>query len=239
MVCSFVDPQKIQEWIDICRMMKGFDTLVCFKFTPDELTIQMVHVTKYCVLEMRFPNTWFSSYDWTDHEFYLDTESLYTIFSLYSGEKMLSMEQVKHTLTIKFFHDDQTKHFSLPIQFQRQSILCIQPNQGFDCLVSPSYFHGLCEQLSQFGNTVTLKICPEVFHLTTSRMEKMLVEVHPERIQRITDAELEESFELYYLLMFFKFASFHPQVSLRLSEYLHLSMEKGYHIHYYVSPSKR
>jgi hypothetical protein len=236
MVCSFVDNQKIQEWIDICRMMKGFDTLVCFKFTPDELTIQMVHITKYCVLEMRFPSTWFSTYEWIDQEFYLDTDSLHTIFSLYSGEKMISMEQAKRTLTIKFFHEDQTKHFSLPIQFQRQSILCIQPNQGFDCLVSPSYFKSLCEQLSQFGNSVTLTVRPDIFHMSTYRTEKMLVEVNPDRIQRITEAELEETFELYYLLMFFNFASFHPKVSLRLSEYLHLSMEKEYVIHYYVSP---
>jgi len=238
MVCSFVDPQKIQEWIDVCRLMKGFDTLVCFKFTSTELTIQMVHHTKYCVLEMRFPNTWFSTYDWTDHEFYLDTDSLYTIFSLYSSEKMISMERDKRTMTIKFFHDDQTKHFSLPIQFQSQSILTIQPNQGFECQVCPKYLNGLCEQLSQFGNTVTLMVRPDVFHLSTFRNEKMLVEIHPEKIHRITEAEVEETFDLYYLLMFLKFASFHPKVSLLLSEYLHFSMEKEYTVQYYISPRK-
>jgi hypothetical protein len=187
---------------------------------------------------MKFPNTWFSSYDWTEHEFYLDTESLYTIFSLYSGEKMISMEREKRSMTIKFFHDDQTKHFSIPIRFQSQSILTIQLNQGFDGKLSPVYLHGLCEQLSQFGNTVTLAVRPEIFHLSTYRTEKMLVEVNPEKIQRITEAEVEESFDLYYLLMFLKFASFYPEISLKLSDCLHLSMEKEYSIHYFVSPRK-
>ena len=238
MVCSFVDPQKIKEWIDVCRMMKVFDSMVCFKFTEKELTIQMVHVTKYCVLEIRFPNTWFSSYEWEECEFYIDTESLYTIFSLYSGEKMISMEREKRALAIKMFHEDQKKHFSIPIQFQRQSLLYIEPNEGFDGLISPLYLHGLCDQLSQFGNTVTISIRPDLFHLTTYRTEKMLVEVNAEKITRLKEAEIEGSFDLYYLMMFLNFASFHPQVSLGLSEFLHLSMEKEYVIHYYVSPKK-
>lgn len=238
MVCSFVDAPKIKEWIEICQMMKLFDTMVCFKFTTTELTIQMVHMSKRCVVEMKFPSTWFSTYEWTDMEFYIDTESIHTIFSLYSGEKMISMECEKRYMTVKMFHDDQKKHFSIPINLQNQSQLVIQPEEGFHCKISPSYFSALCEQLSQFGNTVSFFIKKDLFHLTTYRSEKMLVEVNPERIEVITEGDAEGYFELYYLNLFLKFATFHDSVHLKINEFLHFSLEKEYTVHYYVSPNK-
>jgi hypothetical protein len=238
MVCSFVDAEKIKEWIDLCQLMKVFDSMVCFKFTEQELTIQMVHVSRYCVLEMKFPAIWFSSYEWRDHEFYIDTESLYTIFSLYSGEKMISMGCEGRNLMIRLFHDDHKKYLSIPIQLQRQSLLNIEPNEGYKGEICPSYLYELCEQLSQFGNTVSILIKPDLFHLSTYRTEKMLIEVNPEKINCIRSAEVDGHFDLYYILLFFKFARSHSKAYLHLSEFLHLSVEKEYSVHCYISPKK-
>ena len=66
MVCSFVEPSKIKEWIEICTLMKTIDSMVCLTFSPTHLTIQMSHPSRKCILDMSFPSTWFSDYDFLE-----------------------------------------------------------------------------------------------------------------------------------------------------------------------------
>ena len=70
MVCSFTDPEKIKEWIELCKLMKEMDTVVHFHFTPDDLSIQMKHTSNRSILDMNFPSTWFSSYEWKETDLY-------------------------------------------------------------------------------------------------------------------------------------------------------------------------
>jgi len=238
MVCSFEDPDKIKEWIEICQLMKTLDKMVCFKFTPNELTIQIIHPSKRCVLDMKFPSTWFSSYQWVSSEFYIPTDSLHTIFSLYSGERLITMESEKKYLTIKCFHEHQTKNFSIPLKPYHQKNICIEQEKGVHFIIDTSYFYSICKELYQFGNILIFNIKPEIFHMISYGNEKMVAEIHPQRIELLSTCEYDQSYELIYLLIFLKFSMIVNKVNITLNTMFRASIEKEYTLHFYLSRMK-
>jgi len=234
MVCSFVDPIKIKEWIEICTLMKTLDSMVCLTFNPTSLSVQMVHPSRKSILDMSFPSEWFSDYDWKDSEFYVDTESLFTIFSLYSDEKMISMECDKNFLVLKFFHDQHIKSFSIPLINHKERRTPIVHETGLSFRMETSYLYTICQQLYKFGDILYFSIKPEYFHMISYGNKKMVAEVQPTAIEMLTDGECEKSFELYFLNMFLKFSTLYPKINVKINTLLQLSIEKEYAIHYYV-----
>ena len=238
MVCSFVDPEKIKEWIEICKLMKTLDKMVCFKFTPTELSIQMIHPSRRSVLDMTFPKDWFHHYDWKESEFSISTKSLYTIFSLYSGENMMSMESENKFMNIKFFHEHHTKNFSIPLNLDNPKNICIEKESGIQIGIESVYFHSLCEELYKFGDLLLFHIRKEFFHMISYGNEKMVIEINPNKIELLSDGEYEQSYPLIYLLLFLKFSVLYPKVTVNMHKNLHLSVEKGYILNYVVAHSK-
>jgi hypothetical protein len=238
MVCSFVDPEKIKEWIEICKLMKTLDKMVCFKFTPKELTIQMIHPSRRSVLDMTFPKEWFHHYEWKDCDFYISTKSLYTIFSLYSGENMLSMDFENKFMNIKFFHEHHTKNFSIVLNLKAHTNVVIEKEKGISFFIDSVYFNSLCEQLYQFGDFLMFNIRKEFFHMISYGNEKMVIEINPSRIDVIEEGEYEQSYPLIYLLMFLKFSVLYPKVLINIHKNLHISIEKGYTVNYFLAHSK-
>ena len=238
MVCSFVDPETIKEWIEICQLMKTLDKMVCFKFTPTELNIQIIHPSKRCVVDMKFPSTWFSNYEWKESEFYIPSESLYTIFSLYSGEKLITMESANKFMNIKFFHDNQTKNFSIPLHSYSHRDIVIENEKGVQFIMETNYIYPLCKELYTFGNMLFFNIKNDFFHMISYGKEKMVVEIHPNSVEIITRGDYEKSYELEYLLIFLKFSKVYSKVTINLNKILHASIKKEYTIQFYLSPMK-
>jgi hypothetical protein len=238
MVCSFVEPSKIKEWIEICNLMKTIDSMVCLIFSSTELTIQLVHPSRRGILDMRFPSTWFSDYDWKDSEFYIETETLFTIFSLYSDESRISMICEKNFLILKFFHEKQTKHFSIPIRPHKERRIQLPVQSSIEFRMETNYLYPICKQLFNFGKIIYIDIKKDFFHLISYGNEKMVVEVQPVMVEMITEGEGENTFELFYLNLFLKFSILYPKVNIKMNTILHFYIEKEYVINYYVCQVK-
>lgn len=238
MVCSFVDPEKIKEWIEICKLMKTLDKMVCFKFTPTELTVQMIHPSKRSVLDMSFPKEWFHQYDWKETEFYISTQSLYTIFSIYSGESMISMESQHKFVNIKFFHEHHTKNFSIPLSIQMHKTVLIEQEKGIQICIESVYFNSLCEELYKFGDLLQFDIKKEYFHMISYGNEKMVIEINPNKMEMLNEGDYEQSYLLVYLLLFLKFSVLYPKLRVNIHKNLHISVEKGYTLNYFLAHSK-
>jgi len=238
MVCSFVEPEKIKEWIEICKLMKTLDKMVCFKFTTTELTIQMIHPSKRSVLDMNFPKDWFHQYDWTNTEFYISTKSLYTIFSLYSGENMMSMESENKFMNIKFFHENHTKNFSIPLDVHLHKQVLVEEEKGIQISIDSLYFHSLCEELYKFGDILVFHIRKDFFHMVSYGNEKMVIEINPTKIEVLSEGEYDQSYPLIYLLLFLKFSVLYPKVIINIHKNLHISVTKGYTLNYFLAHSK-
>lgn len=234
MVCSFVDPNKIKEWIEICNLMKTIDRMVCLSFTSTELTIQMVHPSRKGILDMSFPSTWFSDYEWKDSEFYIETDTLFTIFSLYSDEKMISMDCEKNFLILKFFHDHQIKSFSIPLRVYKERRIQIVPEDGLTFRMDTTYLYTICQQLYRFGDILYFVLKKDLFHMISFGNEKMVVEVQPAMVEVVLEGECEKSFELYFLNLFLKFSTFYPKINVKINTLLHMWIEKEYVLNYYV-----
>jgi hypothetical protein len=187
---------------------------------------------------MYFPSTWFSSYEWNDCEFYIPTESLYTVFSLYSGERVITMECQDKFVTIKSFHENQTKHFSIPLKPYYHKSICIEQEKGVQFIIDTSYFYSLCKELYKFGSILIFNIKPDIFHMISYGHEKMVAEIHPHRIELLSTCEYDQSYELIYLLLFLKFSSMIQKVQITLNTMLDAAIEKEYSIHFYVSRMK-
>jgi hypothetical protein len=238
MVCSFAEPDKIKEWIEICKLMKSMNPIVCFHFQPTQLTIQMKHSSNRCILDMNFPCSWFSFYDWKDSEICVSTETLFTIFSQYSGEKIISMESEKKSFIIKCFHDHQNKNFSIPIIFDQKNIVHVKYDPGIEFNVNPSFFHPICSELFKFDDIVNFNIKKEFFHMTSYGREKMMIEIQPMIIEMTQEGNYDNSFQLFYLLLFLKFSVSYPKLVVGLSNLLLFSIDKDYRLHYYVCSVK-
>jgi hypothetical protein len=238
MVCSFTDPEKIKEWIELCKLMKEMDTVVHFHFTPDDLSIQMKHTSNRSILDMNFPSTWFSSYEWKETDLYLSTDSLLNIFSRYSGEKIISMESEKHYLLVKCFHDKHNKHFSIPLLYHPQKPVCVESEREIEFKVDASLFYTICKELYCFDKYVFFNLKNEFFQMSAQREGKMMVEVQPAMIHRETPKNYEKTFELYYLMIFLKYSVLYPILNVHLGHLLSFSVEKEYTLHYYVCSLK-
>ncbi len=238
MVCSLTDPEKIKEWISICFLMKRLDPMVGLQFTPTHLNIQIEHSSRRCMFEATFPREWFSTYDWKETTLFVSTDSLYTIFSLYSGEKMISMESEKKYLKIQCFHEQQNKHFSIPLHYTPSSNTCIPPEKGVEFKILPSYFHTLCKELSLFDQVVLFHVKPEYFHMISHRDEKMVIEVQPSMIEYVEEGSYDNTFLLPYLLWFLKFAIDYRQMTVQLHRFIQFSITQDYTLHYYVCSFK-
>jgi len=238
MVCSFTDPDKIKEWIELCKLMKEMDTLVYMCFNPNQLSIQIKHSTNRSILDMTFPNTWFSFYDWKDAELYVSTDSLFTIFSRYSGEKIISMESESKYLLIKCFHDKQNKYYSIPLHFRPQKSVCIDCEPGITFTIDTSFLYTLCNELYSFDDLVLFSRKNEFFHMTAQQERKMMIEIQPNMIDIPESSNYESKFELFYLLLFLKCSELYPVLTVRLSNLLCFSVEKEYSLCYYVCRTK-
>jgi len=234
MVCSFVDPIKIKEWIEICSLMKTIDNMVCLSFSPTDLTIQMVHPSRKGILDMSFPSTWFSDYEWKDSEFYIDTDTLFTIFSLYSNEKMISMDCEKNFLVLKFFHEHHIKSFSIPLRIHKERRIPIVQEEGIAFRMDTHYLYTICQQLYKFGNILYFVFKRDFFHMISFGTEKMVVEIQPSMVEVVTEGECDKSFELYFLNLFLKFSILYPKINVKINTLLHMWIEKEYVLNYYV-----
>jgi len=235
MVCSFVEPEKIKEWIEICKLVKTLDKMVCFKFTPTELTVQMIHPSKQCLLDMTFPKEWFHNYEWKESSFYISTKSLYTIFSIYSGENMISMESEHKFMNIKFFHEHHTKNFSIPLNIYTNKAISIEQKKGVQICMDSVYLNSLCEELYKFGDSLQLNIKNDFFHMISYANEKMVIEINPSKVDIINTGEYEQSYPLIYLLLFLNFSVLYPKVIINMHKILQVSIEKGYTLNFFVS----
>jgi hypothetical protein len=238
MVCSFTDPDKIKEWIELCKLMKEMDTVVYMHFNPQELSIQIKHSTNRSILDMTFPSTWFSSYEWKETELYVSTDSLFTIFSRYSGEKIISMESESKYLLVKCFHDKQNKYYSIPLHFRSQKSVCIDCEPGITFTIDTSFLYTLCKELYSFDDLVLFTRKNEFFHMTAQQERKMMIEVQPTMIEINESSNYESTFELLYLLLFLKCSDLYPVLTVRLSNLLCFSVEKEYSLCYYVCRTK-
>lgn len=238
MVCSFVDPTKIKEWVEICNLMKTIDRTVCLMFSPTELTIQLIHPTRKGILDMSFPSVWFSDYDWKDSEFYIDTETLFTIFSLYSDESRISMMCENHFLLLKFFHDKQIKNFSIPLRSHKERRLVLPVRPSIDFRMETSFFYPICQQLYKFGPIVYIDVKKDFFHLISHGTEKMVVEIQPAMVEMLSEGECENTFELFYINLFLKFSTLYPKINIKINTIIHFYVEKEYVINYYVCQKK-
>jgi hypothetical protein len=196
----------------------------------------MKHGSNRCILDLSFPSTWFSFYDWKETEIYVSTHSLLTIFSRYSGEKIISMESEKNYLLIKCFHDKQNKNFSIPLLYHPQKVVHVQCDPGLSFGVDAQFLHTICKELDTYDALVFFKVRKEFFHMISKGVEKMVVEVQPMMIE--CDGNYENTFELYYLLLFLKFSVLYPILQVRLSNLLVFSIEKEYTIQFYVCSIK-
>ena len=235
MVCSFVEPEKIKEWIEICKLMKTLDKLVCFKFTPTELTVQMIHPSKRCVLDMTFPKEWFHHYEWKESAFYISTKSMYTIFSIYSGETMISMDSEHKFMNVKFFHEQHTKNFSIPLNIHSNKEIYIEHEKGVQISMDSVYLNSLCEELYKFGDSVQFSIKKDFFHMISYTNEKMVIEINPRNVEILNTSDYEKSYPLVYLLLFLNFSVLYPKVLVNLHKILHVSVEKGYTLNFFLS----
>jgi hypothetical protein len=238
MVCSFEDPEKIKEWTELCRLMKETNPVVRFCFKPTELFIQMKHKYNQSVLEITFPASWFSFYEWKDTEFDVSTESLFTIFSRYSGEKNISMDAEKKYLWIKCFHEKHHKHYSIPLLHQYYKPIMVHMDIGIEFKIESLVLYTLCHELSTVDDRIFFRIKPEYFHMIAEHDEKMVIEVQSTMFERILDGSYENRFYVKFLLPFLKYASLFSSINVQFGNLLCFHVEKEYQLRYYVCPIK-
>jgi len=242
MVCSFVDPDKIKEWIQLCKLMKEMNKVVCLCFKEKELTLQMKHDSNRSVVDMTFPSSWFSFYDWKETKLYVPTDSFFTIFSRYSGEKIISLESEKNYLMIKCFHEKQNKHYSIPVLNYYYTSIMVHVDPCIEFNIDSTLLYTNCKELYSLDEHVRFHHTKEFFHLIsqTRQHEKMVVELLPSSIEQeeFNEQTYENTFDLTYLLLFLKCSSLYSKINVRLSNVLFFSIQKEYKIDYYICSIK-
>ena len=92
--------QKVSEWIEIFKFIKNINKHITFMAKKDELYIQMMDSSHVCLVEIKFPSSWFQEYESIDEVISCSSAVLVKIFGLYTTDTMIEISSTEDKLEI-------------------------------------------------------------------------------------------------------------------------------------------
>jgi len=237
------DIQKVAEWVEIFKFIKNINKHVTFMAKRNELYIQMMDSSHVCLVEIKFPDSWFLLYESEDEVFSCSSSVLVKIFGLYTSDTMIEIESTDEKLEIHLFNLKQNKHFEIPLIDIEQDLLSPSITDALmDFSIKSKVLDKYLQEILLFGEDIKIESRDEKIFLHSSNDEgKIQIEVEGDNLEEFNVVEnfvFHASYPLRYLLLVSKLALVYQDVHLFMDDQspMRITFKSTVIINFFLAP---
>jgi DNA polymerase III sliding clamp (beta) subunit (PCNA family) len=237
------DIQKVAEWNEIFKFIKNINKHVTFMAKRNELYIQMMDSSHVCLVEIKFPDSWFLLYESEDEVFSCSSSVLVKIFGLYTSDTTIEIESTDEKLEIHLFNLKQNKHFEIPLIDIEQDLLSPSITDALmDFSIKSKVLDKYLQEILLFGEDIKIESRDEKIFLHSSNDEgKIQIEVEGDNLEEFNVVEnfvFHASYPLRYLLLVSKLALVYQDVHLFMDDQspMRITFKSTVIINFFLAP---
>jgi len=237
------DIQKVSEWIEIFKFIKNLNKHVTFMAKKEELHIQMMDSSHVCLVEIKFPSTWFQSYESMDEVFSCCSSVLVKIFGLYTNDTTIELVTTSEKLEIHLYNSKQNKHFEVPLIDIDQDLLTPTVSDSLmDFSIKSKVFDKYLQEILLFGEDIKIESKDEKIFFHSSNDEgKIQIEIEGDNLEEfnvVEDFTFNASYPLRYLLLVSKLSLVYQTVHLFMDDQtpMRITFKSDVNIHFFLAP---
>ena len=237
------DIQKVAEWVEIFKFIKNINKHVTFMAKKDELYIQMMDSSHVCLVEIKFPDSWFLLYESEDEVFSCSSSVLVKIFGLYTSDTTIEIESTDEKLEIHLFNLKQNKHFEIPLIDIEQDLLSPSITDALmDFSIKSKVLDKYLQEILLFGEDIKIESRDEKIFLHSSNDEgKIQIEIEGDNLEEFNVVEnfvFHASYPLRYLLLVSKLALVYQDVHLFMDDQspMRITFKSTVIINFFLAP---
>ena len=209
----------------------------------DELYIQMMDSSHVCLVEIKFPDSWFLLYESEDEVFSCSSSVLVKIFGLYTSDTTIEIESTDEKLEIHLFNLKQNKHFEIPLIDIEQDLLSPSITDALmDFSIKSKVLDKYLQEILLFGEDIKIESRDEKIFLHSSNEEgKIQIEVEGDNLEEFNVVEnfvFHASYPLRYLLLVSKLALVYHDVHLFMDDQspMRITFKSTVIINFFLAP---
>lgn len=218
--------KKAFEWIEIFKFIKNLNQYVSFTIKQDEIYIQIMDGAHVCLVDIKFPSTWFSLYECDDPvTLSVMSNVIVKVMSMYTNDTTIefSMCTENDKLQIHMLNSNQNKHFELPlIEIDQELLTPIIVETSLDFSIKSKAFDKYITELTNFGDDVEIKCSNEKLYFESNNEEgKYQIELEGDNLEEfnvVENYDFSANFPLKYITIISKLSVAYPTVHLYLDE---------------------
>jgi DNA polymerase III sliding clamp (beta) subunit (PCNA family) len=235
--------QKVSEWIEIFKFIKNINKHITFMAKKDELYIQMMDSSHVCLVEIKFPSSWFQEYESIDEVISCSSAVLVKIFSLYTTDTMIEIASTEDKLEIHLLNVVQNKHFEIPLLDIDQDLLSPSITDSLmDFSIKSKVFDKYLQEILLFGEDIKIESKDEKIFLHSANDDgKIQIEIEGDNLEEfnvVEDFVFTASYPLRYLLLVSKLALVYQQVHLFMDDQspMRITFKSDVNINFFLAP---
>lgn len=235
--------QKVSEWVEIFKFIKNINKHVTFMAKKDELYIQMMDSSHVCLVEIKFPSSWFQEYESIDEVISCSSAVLVKIFSLYTTDTMIEIASTEDKLEIHLLNVIQNKHFEIPLMDIDQDLLSPSITDSLmDFSIKSKVFDKYLQEILLFGEDIKIESKDEKIFLHSANDDgKIQIEIEGDNLEEfnvVEDFVFTASYPLRYLLLVSKLALVYQQVHLFMDDQspMRITFKSDVNINFFLAP---
>ena len=235
--------QKVAEWVEIFKFIKNINKHITFMAKKDELYIQMMDSSHVCLVEIKFPSSWFQEYESIDEVISCSSAVLVKIFSLYTTDTMIEIASTEDKLEIHLLNVVQNKHFEIPLLDIDQDLLSPSITESLmDFYIKSKVFDKYLQEILLFGEDIKIESKDEKIFLHSANDDgKIQIEIEGDNLEEfnvVEDFVFTASYPLRYLLLVSKLALVYQQVHLFMDDQspMRITFKSDVNINFFLAP---
>ena len=235
--------QKVAEWVEIFKFIKNINKHITFMAKKDELYIQMMDSSHVCLVEIKFPSSWFQEYESIDEVISCSSAVLVKIFSLYTTDTMIEIASTEDKLEIHLLNVVQNKHFEIPLLDIDQDLLSPSITDSLmDFSIKSKVFDKYLQEILLFGEDIKIESKDEKIFLHSANDDgKIQIEIEGDNLEEfnvVEDFVFTASYPLRYLLLVSKLALVYQQVHLFMDDQspMRITFKSDVNINFFLAP---
>jgi DNA polymerase III sliding clamp (beta) subunit (PCNA family) len=209
----------------------------------DELYIQMMDSSHVCLVEIKFPSSWFQEYESIDEVISCSSAVLVKIFSLYTTDTMIEIASTEDKLEIHLLNVVQNKHFEIPLLDIDQDLLSPSITDSLmDFSIKSKVFDKYLQEILLFGEDIKIESKDEKIFLHSANDDgKIQIEIEGDNLEEfnvVEDFVFTASYPLRYLLLVSKLALVYQQVHLFMDDQspMRITFKSDVNINFFLAP---
>ena len=235
--------QKVAEWVEIFKFIKNINKHITFMAKKDELYIQMMDSSHVCLVEIKFPSSWFQEYESIDEVISCSSAVLVKIFGLYTTDTMIEIASTEDKLEIHLLNVIQNKHFEIPLLDIVQDLLSPSITDSLmDFSIKSKVFDKYLQEILLFGEDIKIESKDEKIFLHSANDDgKIQIEIEGDNLEEFNVVEnfvFTASYPLRYLLLVSKLALVYQQVHLFMDDQSprRITFKSDVNINFFLAP---